>query len=819
MSSSEDGTEAQVSLSVNTNTNKSTPSSQQPPQFGNRAAQSLMDSSSSIAAEDPDMNELTKQVQAYTDRPASPDSRAAAAPTTNNTVTPSFLRTPTSSPRRSLTLGENLAVGRAVNASPHRSPHKSLPASPSSNNNNNNNSSSSWRFSPRRAARKPASISKTTLFANRLAAARRSTTVHKTQQRKDADHHHHYHEHQQHQQRSPLTVMHRRYNTGDYVLVSCGGGGGGTPAAAHNPVNAHGFPPSAGDTLEEQRGPFCYVLCTVQQIHFEEIALYYTVTRCDTHTDQRADVEFMRPVPHQRGEWAALRAAAGSLAVGEGDAVTGGAGARFGAGLSNANSCWDCVQSCCFIVVLPFLWLYDWLCDVSREWLAPKLQDLLEVVRVQAFLVLNGHDPFVCRLRLTFVNLMCVCSIWFMFIDQARLAWFPASSDEAVAGVSLAVWLILVLELLFEVFIRPDGYRDLIVSDKAYAPTTVRFINAFHVTVESISLALFVPEFWCLIQSESCSMRYPFSFQSAIIMAVIGPSRLETFYGQAYLALIRLRVFGLVRHWRNMWITNAFINMKFKMKRGGFFSVFIPSRGARTFKEDKTLLQSGTALDAETREEKLKDLTLTNASNIGTALMVTNSYRALVILWIIMGVFPMILSLSSTVRNPVTKEMTEQLQATNLVASDLSDNETCPFLQDSVSSWVSTMTQTYYEEEEFDDPFLLSLVVKPFRCNLNASVSANVWACGRSKVGEDEDGENLEAACHSWAMMNETDATAEDFATTQGVRRGSITSFWQSNVGNLTTANEDTGSTLTETVEFSVLAMFDQTAMIEIAYV
>jgi hypothetical protein len=54
-------------------------------------------------------------------------------------------------------------------------------------------------------------------------------------------------------------------------------------------VNRFGYPPASGTTLEEQRGPYIYVLGKVAQVHYEENAKFYTVQREDTGEDIRGD--------------------------------------------------------------------------------------------------------------------------------------------------------------------------------------------------------------------------------------------------------------------------------------------------------------------------------------------------------------------------------------------------------------------------------------------------------------------------------------------------------------------------------------------------
>ena len=77
--------------------------------------------------------------------------------------------------------------------------------------------------------------------------------------------------------------VYRRYRVGDSVLVS------NHQSRFANLVNRYGYPPGGGLTPEEQRGPYVYVLATVQKVHFEEDAEYYTVIRVDTGVEQRAD--------------------------------------------------------------------------------------------------------------------------------------------------------------------------------------------------------------------------------------------------------------------------------------------------------------------------------------------------------------------------------------------------------------------------------------------------------------------------------------------------------------------------------------------------
>ena len=77
-------------------------------------------------------------------------------------------------------------------------------------------------------------------------------------------------------------AAYRRYRVGENVLICCN---------SHwaTLVNRYGFPPGEGTTAEEQNGPYSFVMATVQTVHFDEFAEYYTVKRADSGAEQRAD--------------------------------------------------------------------------------------------------------------------------------------------------------------------------------------------------------------------------------------------------------------------------------------------------------------------------------------------------------------------------------------------------------------------------------------------------------------------------------------------------------------------------------------------------
>lgn len=120
------------------------------------------------------------------------------------------------------------------------------------------------------------------------------------------------------------------------------------------------------------------------------------------------------------------------------------------------------------------------------------------------------------------------------------------------------VWIILGLELLFEYLIRPSDYHDLIRSDKAFAPSTARHINSFHLFFESLSLLLFIPQLPCVFNRRQCGDDILFSSVWASVHAVYESDLRTAAFARGCLGLTFLKAFGLFRHWKQMWINRTF---------------------------------------------------------------------------------------------------------------------------------------------------------------------------------------------------------------------------------------------------------------------
>lgn len=263
-----------------------------------------------------------------------------------------------------------------------------------------------------------------------------------------------------------------------------------------------------------------------------------------------------------------------------------------------------------------------------------------------------------------------------------------------------------------------------------------------------------------------------------------------------------------------MWVTRTFINMTWRSNKSTILSNIIPPavhRGSRviTTLNDPRNSVDATALKSSGPDKSHNtDRKLTNASNIGTALMVINSYRSLAIVCVIAGLFPIIFSFLSVIINPLTYQLTRQLQATNIVAADTS-NATCRFLDTSVKSW---MIAVNIRGGKYDN-YLLTLDIQPRRCNYSENYFINVDTCrGLTTIPEP-----AIPICMEWDKYDNVELTTPEIADAANIRRGSIMELEYTNVGNFTVVQEDGSTVEKSNTSFSVTARFDHSLTIQIA--
>lgn len=75
---------------------------------------------------------------------------------------------------------------------------------------------------------------------------------------------------------------------------------------------------------------------------------------------------------------------------------------------------------------------------------------------------------------------------------------------------------------------------------------------------EIVALVTFLPEFQCLQADDICKRDSVLSRVGASVDAIIGESHAEAARGGVLIGLTALRLFGLIRHWKQMFINNTF---------------------------------------------------------------------------------------------------------------------------------------------------------------------------------------------------------------------------------------------------------------------
>jgi hypothetical protein len=81
----------------------------------------------------------------------------------------------------------------------------------------------------------------------------------------------------------PKKNVYRGYVVGDMALVC------NHHSQWANQVNRLGFPVGEGITGEELRGPYINILAKIKSVHFEEVSVFYTITRADNGEDMRGE--------------------------------------------------------------------------------------------------------------------------------------------------------------------------------------------------------------------------------------------------------------------------------------------------------------------------------------------------------------------------------------------------------------------------------------------------------------------------------------------------------------------------------------------------
>lgn len=120
------------------------------------------------------------------------------------------------------------------------------------------------------------------------------------------------------------------------------------------------------------------------------------------------------------------------------------------------------------------------------------------------------------------------------------------------------VWVVLLFELVLELVVRPTNYRELIHSEKAFAPSTARYMNVFHFLCEATALILYIPEAVCGLMTQQCKSKFLFNASRAPLWATTSIHTRQAMLGRFTVGLVFLRSFGLARHWKQMWLNHTY---------------------------------------------------------------------------------------------------------------------------------------------------------------------------------------------------------------------------------------------------------------------
>jgi len=344
------------------------------------------------------------------------------------------------------------------------------------------------------------------------------------------------------------------------------------------------------------------------------------------------------------------------------------------------------------------------------------------------------------------------------------------------------VWSILVIELIFEFFIRPRSYHDLIKSDKAFAPATARYINRYHLICEALALILYIPEVSCSVSRSCKSINYIGT--EAPLWAITSVSGWKAALGRFLLGLTFLRAFSLVRHWKQMWI-----NHTYDKKDDGPSSVvrkllLVEDRKntlrrmmlRRRKKMDEDNESTNGEYDDANRNsmqtfkvDTEEDRQLKSAATIGTALMVVNSHRALFLLLFIVTAVPLLYTID---RNPASYMEGLLLQANNLASNTTDD---CEYLESAINAWFKSSDVARPKLSYVDDEggvYVQWAQVLPVRCDFQNSDGVITFCDEFDAAGSDR------VTCDFWAGPQQPElpiyATPEYFAAQLGVRVGGL---------------------------------------------
>ncbi len=84
-----------------------------------------------------------------------------------------------------------------------------------------------------------------------------------------------------------------------------------------------------------------------------------------------------------------------------------------------------------------FIDIVSWPADFSRITLLPWYHMQRTNAKERVTQLLFGDDPFACKVQITGINLLVICSFLFLFMEQVNLAFLPPSYDHELSIVGV----------------------------------------------------------------------------------------------------------------------------------------------------------------------------------------------------------------------------------------------------------------------------------------------------------------------------------------------------------------------------------------------
>jgi hypothetical protein len=91
---------------------------------------------------------------------------------------------------------------------------------------------------------------------------------------------------------------------------------------------------------------------------------------------------------------------------------------------------WSNCTDCCKAVVL-------WPARFAKTKVVPAYSMIRSKTKEQVIHILYGESPYACKIRLTAINVLVICSFVYLFIEVVSLAFFPPKWDFVVAVIAL----------------------------------------------------------------------------------------------------------------------------------------------------------------------------------------------------------------------------------------------------------------------------------------------------------------------------------------------------------------------------------------------